>query len=307
MRAASLPGAHGAIPGCFVPIGYHKNAAVREAAERLYARCSQPRESMCSWTIATSAPACCSPTWSSSAFRTAWSSPSAASLPATPNTRAGATTSRSDVPLGAVVDFLKQRAGVRSSSSPAPRLAARTLGGAQIYEPLADSVRQRLSHMVADRAPASMHFREPGDGQRWLDEMDRRLERRIPDRQQRLELLRTVQYEATRAGSTPSSCSASSRSRALSQVRRLARRRARLHAGDAVLGEAHRAADHNLFHLRTKHRLRLRHPAPLSRPREGDYYRALGRYNGSLGRSGVSQPRCSPPGADAGNTKARRP
>ena len=48
-----------------------------------------------------------------------------------------------------------------------------------------------------------MHFREPGDGQRWLTEMDRRLERRIPDRQQRLELLRTVQYEATRAGLDP--------------------------------------------------------------------------------------------------------
>src|SRR5688572_33470603 len=75
--------------------------------------------------------------------------------------------------------------------------------GAQIYEPLADSVRQRLSRMVADRAPPTMHFREPSDGQRWLAEMDRRLEKRIPDRQQRLQLLRTVQYEATRARLDP--------------------------------------------------------------------------------------------------------
>ena len=41
------------------------------------------------------------------------------------------------------------------------------------------------------------------DGQRWLAEMDQRLEKRIPDRQQRLELLRTVQYEATRARLDP--------------------------------------------------------------------------------------------------------
>src|SRR5688572_31314365 len=76
-------------------------------------------------------------------------------------------------------------------------------GGAQIYEPLADSVRQRLSLMVSDKAPATMHFRQPADGQRWLAEMDRRLEKRIPDRQQRIELLRAVQYEATRARLDP--------------------------------------------------------------------------------------------------------
>ena len=78
-------------------------------------------------------------------------------------------------------------------------LPALVHGGAQVYEPIADSVRHRLSAMVADRAAPSMYFREPADGQRWLAEMERRLERRIPDRQQRLELLRTVQYEATRA------------------------------------------------------------------------------------------------------------
>ena len=42
------------------------------------------------------------------------------------------------------------------------------LGGEQKYEPLADSVRARLSRMVADKAPASMHFRSAADGQRWL-------------------------------------------------------------------------------------------------------------------------------------------
>ena len=68
--------------------------------------------------------------------------------------------------------------------------------------------------MVADKAPASMHFRSAADGQRWLAEMDQRLEKRIPDRQQRLELLRAVQYEAIARASIRSWCSASSRSRA---------------------------------------------------------------------------------------------
>jgi len=89
------------------------------------------------------------------------------------------------------------------------------LAGNQVHEPLADSVRQRLSHMVSDRAPARLHFASSEEGQRWIDEMDKRLAPRMPDRQQRLELLRTVHYEALRA---------------------------RLHAGDALLGEPDRAA-----------------------------------------------------------------
>src|SRR4030095_14942404 len=71
--------------------------------------------------------------------------------------------------------------------------------GNQIYEPLADSVRQRLSRMVSDRAPAKLYFASAQEGQRWIDEMDKRLAPRMRDRQQRLELLRTVHSEALRA------------------------------------------------------------------------------------------------------------
>jgi len=45
-------------------------------------------------------------------------------------------------------------------------ISLRAAAGNQIYEPLADSVRQRLSTMVADRAPASLNFRSAQDGQR---------------------------------------------------------------------------------------------------------------------------------------------
>ena len=37
----------------------------------------------------------------------------------------------------------------------------------------------------------------------WLSEMSRRLEKRIPDRENRLEYLRAIHYEATRAGLDP--------------------------------------------------------------------------------------------------------
>lgn len=157
--------------------------------------------------------------------------------------------------------------------------------GAQVYEPLADSVRQRLSRMVADRAPPTMHFREPTDAQRWLTEMDRRLEKRIPDRQQRLELLRTVQYEAMRARLDPQLVLG------VIEVESAFRKYAVSRAGARgymqvmpfwvkLIGQP----NHNLFHLRTNIAYGcaiLRHYLDLE---QGDYYRALGRYNGSLGK-----------------------
>ena len=159
------------------------------------------------------------------------------------------------------------------------------LAGEQKYEPLADSVRQRLSRMVADRAPAAMYFREPSDGQRWLSEMDRRLEKRIPDRQQRLELLRTVQYEATRARLDPQLVLG------VIEVESGFRKYAVSRAGARgymqvmpfwvkLIGQP----NHNLFHLRTNVAygcVVLRHYLDQEK---GDYWRALGRYNGSLGK-----------------------
>ena len=164
-------------------------------------------------------------------------------------------------------------------------LPALAHGGAQVYEPLADSVRHRLSAMVTDRAAPSMYFREPADGQRWLAEMERRLEKRMPDRQQRLELLRTVQYEATRAGLDPQLVLG------VIEVESGFRKYAVSRAGARgymqvmpfwvkLIGRP----SHNLFHLRTNLAYGcaiLRHYLDLEK---GDYFRALGRYNGSLGK-----------------------
>ena len=159
------------------------------------------------------------------------------------------------------------------------------LAGAQQSEPLADAVRTRLSTLVADKAVPAMAFRSSSDGQRWLTEMDVRLARRIPDRKQRLELLRTVHYEATRARLDPQlvlgviEVESGFRKYAVSR----AGARGYMQVMPFWTGEAQRARD-NLFHLRTNLIYGcwiLRHYLDVER---GDYFRALGRYNGSLGQ-----------------------
>jgi soluble lytic murein transglycosylase-like protein len=164
-------------------------------------------------------------------------------------------------------------------------LPLQALAGAQQYEPLADSVRTRLSSLVADKAVPSMAFRSSSDAQRWLGEMDSRLARRIPDRRQRLELLRTVHYEATRVGLDPQLVLG------VIEVESGFRKYAVSRAGARgymqvmpfwvkLIGQP----NHNLFHLRTNLAYGcaiLRHYLNIEK---GDYYRALGRYNGSLGQ-----------------------
>jgi soluble lytic murein transglycosylase-like protein len=160
------------------------------------------------------------------------------------------------------------------------------LAGAQQYEELADSVRTRLSQQVSDQAVPAMHFRSSDDAQRWLAAMDARLEKRIPDRKQRLELLRTVHYEATRARLDPQLVLG------VIEVESGFRKYAVSRAGARgymqvmpfwvkMIGRP----GHNLFHLRTN----LAYGCAILRyyldVESGDYFRALGRYNGSLGQA----------------------
>jgi soluble lytic murein transglycosylase-like protein len=165
-------------------------------------------------------------------------------------------------------------------------LPLQALAGSQIYEPLADSVRQRLHTQVSDRGAATLHFRSSEDGNRWLLTMEKRLEGRMPDRKQRLELLRTVHYEATRARLDPQLVLG------VIEVESAFRKYAVSKAGARgfmqvmpfwikQIGQP----KHNLFHMRTNLAYGcavLRHYVDME---DGDYFRALGRYNGSLGYS----------------------
>ncbi len=157
--------------------------------------------------------------------------------------------------------------------------------GAQRYEPLADSVRARLSRVVSDRAVPAMNFRSTSDAQRWLADMDARLARRIPDRKQRLELLRTVHYEAMRVGLDPQLVLGVIEVESGFRKYAVSRSGARgymqvMPFWVKLIGQP----NHNLFHLRTN----LAYGCAILRfyldMEKGDYFRALGRYNGSLGQ-----------------------
>jgi soluble lytic murein transglycosylase-like protein len=165
-------------------------------------------------------------------------------------------------------------------------LPLQALAGTQVYEPLADSVRQRLSTQVADKAAPNLSFRSAEDGARWLGTMDRRLAARMPDRKQRLELLRTIQYEATRARLDPQLVLGVIEVE--SGFRKYAVSRSGARGYMQVMPFWVRQIGqpkHNLFHMRTN----LAYGCAILRlyldQEGGDYFRALGRYNGSLGYS----------------------
>ncbi len=165
-------------------------------------------------------------------------------------------------------------------------LPALAWAGAQNYEPLSDSVRAALSRSIADQAPPKSSFRDPLEAIEWLTEMSQRLEKRIPNRESRLEFLRAVHYEATRAGLDPQLVLG------LIQVESGFKKYAVSSAGARgfmqvmpfwvkLIG----GSGDNLFHLRTNLRYGctiLRHYLDIE---QGDLFRALGRYNGSLGRA----------------------
>jgi soluble lytic murein transglycosylase-like protein len=158
-------------------------------------------------------------------------------------------------------------------------------GGAQQYEPMAASVRAAQHAAVSDAAAPALPIPHAGERARWLAEMSRRLERRIANRGYREELLTTIHYEATRAGLDPQLVLG------LIQVESNFRKYAISSAGARgfmqvmpfwlkVMGRP----DDNLFHLRTNLRYGctiLRHYLDIEK---GDLFRALGRYNGSLGQ-----------------------
>jgi soluble lytic murein transglycosylase-like protein len=157
--------------------------------------------------------------------------------------------------------------------------------GNQKEEPLSHSVRAMLQKSISDRAAPRLIFASHEEGSQWLNEMSRRLAKRIPDEAFRLDFLRTLHYEATRAGLDPQLVLG------LIQVESGFKKYAVSSAGARgymqvmpfwvrTIG----TPDQNLFHLRINLRYGctiLRHYLDIEK---GDLYRALGRYNGSLGR-----------------------
>jgi soluble lytic murein transglycosylase-like protein len=161
--------------------------------------------------------------------------------------------------------------------------------GAQIEEPLADSVRTALSSAIANSAPPVPEFTELDSRLaylRWLGAMSERLRRRKPDWPERREFLQTVWYESRRAGLDTGLVLG------LIQVESNFRKYAISSAGARgymqvmpfwarLIGDGDAG---KLFHMQTNLRFGcviLRHYIDRER---GELFMALGRYNGSRGK-----------------------
>ncbi|GAB5605949.1 lytic transglycosylase domain-containing protein [Sideroxyarcus sp. TK5] len=158
--------------------------------------------------------------------------------------------------------------------------------GAQKQEKLSASVRAMLQRAVSDQAAPKLAFASQQEAQTWLDEMSRRLEKRMPDADFRFDFLSTVHYEATRAGLDPHmvlgliEVESGFKKYAVSKVGARGYMQVMPFWTKAI-----GSSEHNLFHLRTNLRYGctiLRHYLDIEK---GNLYRALGRYNGSLGKS----------------------
>lgn len=166
----------------------------------------------------------------------------------------------------------------------------RPVAASQLEEPLADSVRHALRAAVEFNDPLEPEFPSSEARMaylRWLTQISPRLARRMPELQDRVEFFQTVWYESRRAGLDESlvlgliQVESGFRQFAISVVgargfMQIMPFWARL-IGDGDVG--------GLFHLKTNLRFGcviLRHY--LDRER-GDLFLALGRYNGSRGRS----------------------
>lgn len=183
--------------------------------------------------------------------------------------------------------------GAAAASLAAPLLLARSrnaIAGAQQYEPLADAVRAALAAQIADRTPPTRTFARIEERLAfldWLGAMGERLRQRKPDYQTRVEFLRTLDYEATRAGLDRQMVLG------LIQVESNFRKYVISTAGargymqvmpfwTSVIGDGD---TRKLFDMRTNLRygcVIMRHYLDLEK---GDLFLALGRYNGSRGRA----------------------
>jgi soluble lytic murein transglycosylase-like protein len=173
-------------------------------------------------------------------------------------------------------------------------VARRAHAGAQEYEPLADAVRTALAARIADRSPPERKFDRVEDRVAfvdWLAAMSERLAAQEPEYRIRVDLLRTLDYECARAGLDRQLILG------LIQVESRFRKYAISPAGAlgymqvmpfwaSLIGDGNA---HGLFEMATN----LRYGCVILRHyldgEKGDLFRALGRYNGSVGRPAYPQ------------------
>lgn len=149
----------------------------------------------------------------------------------------------------------------------------------------AEGVDPRLRTLLKTAIAESDSFADRFEAEVWLTDMSQRLQRRIPDPAERLELLRHVHYEARRAGLEPELVLAVIQVESNFDRFAISRVGARglMQIMPFWLNEIGRPDD-NLFHPQTNLRFGctiLRYYLDLEK---GNLNHALARYNGSRGR-----------------------
>ncbi len=164
-------------------------------------------------------------------------------------------------------------------------IAMNAMAGAQVEEALSDSVKAIMQKSVSDTAVPNKIFTNDLQGRIWLADMSDRLKNFMPQQAYREDFLRSVYYEASRAGLDVQLVLG------LIQVESGFKKYAISTSGARGYMQVMPfwvndigAPDQNLFHLRTN----LRYGCTILRYyldiEHGDLFRALGRYNGSLGQ-----------------------
>ena len=160
------------------------------------------------------------------------------------------------------------------------------VAGAQVEEQLSASVRAGLSASLSDLAAPEPIFPSVAAKTAWLTGKAELLAKRMPDVQDRFAFLKTVYYEATRAGLDPElvlgviQTESNFRKYAVSS----AGARGYMQVMPFWVKDIGRPSD-DLFHLRTNLRYGctiLRYYLDVER---GNLFLALGRYNGSRGQA----------------------
>ena len=158
--------------------------------------------------------------------------------------------------------------------------------GNQKEEALSSSIQSLMRRSVADRIVPTLSFLSAAEREAWLTVLSAKLTKRIPDEFMRKRLLTAIYYEAARAGLDPQLvlglihvesnfrpyAISSVGARGLMQVMPFWQR---------TIG----TPEQSLFDLYTNLRYGctiLRHYLDIER---GNLFRALGRYNGSLGKA----------------------
>ncbi len=160
------------------------------------------------------------------------------------------------------------------------------LAGAQLDEPLSEQSRALLHKAIIDSTSLQLAFGNEQEAQAWISAMSARLKKFVPDEFMRIYFLKSLHYEATRAGLDPQlvlgliQVESGFKKYAISSVGA----RGYLQVMPFWTKKIGSPSD-NLFDMQTN----LRYGCTILRYylniEHGNLFRALGRYNGSLGQA----------------------